>query len=112
MTEMKKEKEAMAMAMLRARVALLMSTPGWYEVVAASEVDWPSWTRTPPSAARALSCVALSRRSCSLLRKRRDWKVGRVMGGVENKRDVEMCLATFVLDVLMCSVDGSHQSVL
>jgi hypothetical protein len=41
MTEMKNENEEMMMATLRARVALLTFTPGWYLVLGV-DVDVPS----------------------------------------------------------------------
>ena len=78
---MKNENEEMEMATLRARVALLMSTPGLYWVLGAdvdisSEVIWLS-SKIPPSDG-PFCCSAFSF-WCSFLRNLTDLKVGRVM---------------------------------
>lgn len=82
MTEMKKENDEIATAILRTRVSLLMSTPGLYwvpgvEVAVPSEVIWLS-SKTPPCEARPLCCTASSF-CCSFRRNLIDVKVGRVM---------------------------------
>jgi hypothetical protein len=82
MTEMKNKNDEMMMATLRARVALLTFTPGWYLVLGVdadvpSEVVWLS-SKMPPSEARPFSCAAFSF-CCSFLRNLTDLNVGRVM---------------------------------
>lgn len=82
MTEIKKENEEMAIAILRTRVALLMFTPGLYgvlgvEVEVSSGLFWLS-SKIPPSEARPLPCTVFSF-CCSFRRNLMDVKVGRVM---------------------------------